>query len=289
MLDNSRQYELLIRPLGRATADEYYYNSAIWIEGREGNTYTIDIRNNSYRKMMFVVSVDGLDVLDGKPAGLDSRGYVVEEHSSINIPGWVLDKQQAADFFFSRSRDTYVNSIGGSAANTGVIGVMVFSEKLDVSWGSLYISHPEMVNLYPNWSGSLLSNTGINNLQASQLTSSVYGSSIANAASSVVDSVRSVNCVSSTICKNTTSSPVSQDIGTGFGEAHEWKTVDVNFVKANPQAPDCMLAIYYNTAKNLEKMGISLRRKNNPSYKANPFPAYSSPSTGCKPPSNWNG
>jgi len=131
MLDNARRYEMIVRPRGRTPADEYYHNGVVWIEGREGNNYTIDIRNNTDRRALFIVSVDGLDVLAGQPAGPSSQGYVVNAHDTVSIPGWKLDDQQAAEFFFSRSRDSYVNAIGGSTSNTGVIGAMVFSEYVE--------------------------------------------------------------------------------------------------------------------------------------------------------------
>jgi len=79
----------------------------------------------------------------------------------------------------------------------------------------------------------------------------------------------------------------SQDVGTGFGHATDWHTNEAQFTKRNPSQPDALIAIYYNTAKNLQKMGIRLKTKHNPSYQANPFPAYASPSNGCPTPSGW--
>ena len=111
MLDSTNSYELLIKPLGRNPADEYYHNNSSWIEGREGNSYTIDIRNNTYNRVLFVISVDGLDIIEGKPAGLNSQGYIVNANSVCSIPGWKLTNTAAAEFFFSRSRDSYVNAI----------------------------------------------------------------------------------------------------------------------------------------------------------------------------------
>lgn len=258
MLDNSRQYELTIRPLGRRSADEYYHEGSIWIEGREGNTYTIDIKNNTYKRMLFVVSVDGLDVLEGKLAGLNSQGYVLNANQTISIPGWKLNNQEAAEFFFSRSRDSYVNAIGGSTTNTGVIGVMIFSEKLP-DYTSL-TTLPYNGYLYPNSTiGVLRADLGMN-ISSSAVSNQVY-----------------------------VSQNLSQDVGTGFGESTTWKTSNTTFEKANSNEPDCILAVYYNTAKNLEKMGIALRRRNDVAHKANPFPTYSSSSPGCKPPRDWQG
>lgn len=270
MLDNYRKYELVVRPLGRTPADEYYFNNAVWIEGREGNSYTIDIKNNSHTRALFIISVDGLDILSGNPAGPDSNGYVLDPYQSINIPGWKINNSEAAEFFFSRSRDSYVNAIGGSTANTGVIGAMIFSEYVRPA--------PHYYN--PNYFQTPLS------LNSQSLYGTAIGSGIASstASDSAYRSIKSGMIASNSM--SVKASSVSQDVGTGFGNKTDWNTTSVSFVKANPSSPDAVLALYYNTAKNLERMGIRLKKKRDISYQANPFPAYT---TGCKPPPDWQG
>lgn len=267
MLDNFRKYELVVRPLGRTPADEYYFNNAVWIEGREGNSYTIDIKNNSHTRALFIISVDGLDILSGNPAGPDSNGYVLNPYQSLSIPGWKINNSEAAEFFFSRSRDSYVNAIGGSTANTGVIGAMIFSEYV--------VPAPTYYN--PNhWSNNPTWTT----------TSQLYGTAIGSAYPTSVDLNATRIAAVASNSMSVKSSGVSQDVGTGFGNKTNWNTSSVGFVKANPNNPDAVLALYYNTAKNLERMGIRLKKKRDISYQANPFPAYT---TGCKPPPDWQG
>jgi len=262
MYDQNRQYELVVRPRGRAQADEYFHNGSIWIEGREGSNYTIDVTNNTAGRVLFVISVDGLDVLDGKPAGLDSQGYMVSPRQTISIPGWRLNDRQAAEFYFSRNRESYVTSIGGSTANTGVIGAMVFAEKHRMAWAS-GVKGVQSWNSHPGVTAGMVDTSWVaRKIAAGQtITSASVGAAMQN-------------------------SMVSQEVGTGFGDATQWQTNQSAFERADPNMPDCILAVYYNTARNLEKMGIRLRRRNDVAYQANPFPAYSS--TGCKPPPGWN-
>lgn len=223
----NRHYELLVRPKNRTAADEYYHQGNVWIEGREGNDYCIELRNHTATPAEFVVSVDGLDVLQGKPAGAHSPGFIVPAFGITVVQGWNINNQQAAAFLFSRKSTSYVNLIGGSTTNTGVIGAMVFAQK-----------PPVLVTRTP-W------------MQNALVASSFSGS-----------------------------------LGTGFGETVNQNLVPQHFEKATPAAPQAILAVYYNTAKNLEKMGIKLRRRRDISYQADPFPAYQS---GCKPPPGWNG
>jgi len=290
MFDTTRQYELTVRPLGRNPADEYFHNGAIWIEGREGNSYTIDLTNRSNHRALFILSVDGLDVLEGKPAGLDSQGYVIPAGQTISVPGWKVNDQQAAEFFFSRSRESYVNSIGGSTTNTGVIGAMVFQEYQDPA-----ISPFDIVRYYSGnstnhntrmYSPIVPNNTWINNSLSAgtPINSATVQAAVANnAMNEAYPCVGEVKTSGGILRQNY----VSQEVGTGFGNATEWQTVSTQFRRNNPTQPDTIMAIYYNTARNLEKMGIRLRRKNDVQYKANPFPAYSSTSPGCPTPPGW--
>lgn len=247
MLAQSRLYELSVRPLGRSTADEYYHNGNTWIEGREGNTYTIQISNNSLNKVMFIVSVDGLDVISGQLAGPNSQGYVLKAGESINIPGWNLNNNSAAEFYFSRTRDSYVNLIGGSTANTGVIGAMVFEEL------ATKLISQKIGDYYHQ-------GTAVNPFQGMPLNTSTRAVA-ASATNAIQDSA---------------------SLGTGFGNSVEWNTNTISFNKE--AQPVEILAIYYNSAKNLERMGIQLRKKRDISYTANPFPKYT---PGCKPPPGW--
>lgn len=276
MLDQLRTYEMTIRPLGRSPADEYFHNGNTWIEGRDGNRYTVDISNHTSTRALFIVSVDGLDVIDGKPAGLDSTGYVIDANSSISIPGWKLNNQEAAEFYFSRGRDSYVNTIGGNTANTGVIGAMVFSE---------YVYKPQYFT-YNN----LLSTGTVDPLSNpfNGMPYTISGKSgLTYAQPSSAGTLRSVSCNNSITASI---NQPQQEIGTGFGDATEWKTNTAQFTRADPNNPDAIIAIYYNTARNLEKMGIRLRKKNNPGYTADPFPGYtSSQNGGCRTPPGWKG
>lgn len=288
MFDSTKRYELTIRPLGRNPADEYYHNGSIWIEGREGNNYTIDLTNRSNHRALFILSVDGLDVLEGKTAGLNSQGYIIAGGQTISVPGWKINNNQAAVFYFSRSRDSYVNSIGGSTTNTGVIGAMVFQEYQEPQQGFTDVATVFPDNGHP---GVPASNHRPSSWVASSIAdkTTIRAAAVQAATANMANSQLSLSTVEPTSRQASNQSYVSQEVGTGFGNATDWQTVTTQFRRNNPTQPDTIMAIYYNTAKNLEKMGINLRRKHDVQYKADPFPAYSSSafSTGCATPPGW--
>lgn len=75
-----------------------------------------------------VVSVDGLDVLDGKPASISKRGYVVAD-GRLQLPGWRLDGDRVAKFCFTAAGDSYSLQSGQGTQNVGCVGVVIFTEQ----------------------------------------------------------------------------------------------------------------------------------------------------------------
>jgi hypothetical protein len=274
MFDPSAQYELAVCPKGRRPADEYYHQGQVWIEGREGSTYTLRFTNRSPNRVLVIFSVDGLDVLKGQPAGHLSEGYVVNGNSTLDIPGWKLDNATAAEFFFSRSNKSYVAKIGGNVNNTGVIGAMVFREAQPVQWtqpltytattGFPYTQPASWGINTSGWNGHPGVPASLNNMSVGSV--SYTGTS-----------TRSVGALSQN---------ASQDVATGFGQATAWNTVNTTFNREHATIPNAIMAIYYDSAKNLQRRGIVLRSKYGTDTSNNPFPAYTS-STGVTPPPGW--
>ncbi len=105
-------------------------NNKKFVIGSSGARYTIVVQNNVPARLEVVVSVDGLDVLDGKDASFSKRGYLVEPHGTIEIDGFRQSMDAVAAFRFGSVRDSYAEKkTGGSSRNVGVIGLAVFNEK----------------------------------------------------------------------------------------------------------------------------------------------------------------
>jgi hypothetical protein len=73
--------------------------------------------------------VDGLDVLDGRPASFSKCGYVIGPRGSLTIPGWRTSMSSVAAFRFAAVPDSYAARKHEDTRNVGVIGVAVFREK----------------------------------------------------------------------------------------------------------------------------------------------------------------
>jgi hypothetical protein len=97
--------------------------------GRKGERYLVRVRNQSGRRAEVVVSVDGRDVVDGRPASFAKRGYLVEPGGEVTIDGYRLNDAAVAAFRFSSVSASYASRMG-DARDVGVIGVAVFPERV---------------------------------------------------------------------------------------------------------------------------------------------------------------
>ncbi len=58
-----------------------------FVVGEEGRRYSIVVRNRSEFHMEVVLSVDGLDVIDGRPASFRKRGYLIRPNGRLAVEG----------------------------------------------------------------------------------------------------------------------------------------------------------------------------------------------------------
>ena len=104
------QFELFILVNGKKVR-EYYHDGKIFIEGKKGSEFTLKFKNNSYQRVLFVPSIDGLSVIDGKEASKNSGGYIVDALRSIEIKGWRTSLDDVASFIFDEKTNSYVNGL----------------------------------------------------------------------------------------------------------------------------------------------------------------------------------
>lgn len=108
--------------------DVHRHRGRQFIVGQPGNEYAIRIRNCSDRRVLAVVSVDGVNVVTGETAAPDQSGYVIDPHGYVTIQGWRKDLERTAAFYFSDPGDAYAARTG-RPDDLGVIGVALFRER----------------------------------------------------------------------------------------------------------------------------------------------------------------
>lgn len=106
----------------------YRHHGRRYVAGEPGNEYAVRIRNCTDRRLLAVVSVDGVNVVSGESASPDQSGYVIEPGGYVNIQGWRKGLDRTAAFYFADPADSYAARTG-RPDDLGVIGVALFRER----------------------------------------------------------------------------------------------------------------------------------------------------------------
>ena len=112
----------------------------MFVIGVAGRRYRLMVHNGTAHRLETVMSVDGLDVIDGSPAGSAKRGYVVDPYSTITVDGFRKSDRDVAAFRFSSVQGSYAVQTGGGA-DVGVIGWAFFAERGSSPWDNQEIEH----------------------------------------------------------------------------------------------------------------------------------------------------
>jgi hypothetical protein len=120
----------------------------IYVVGKAGDRYSLVIRNQTGGRFELVASVDGLDVIDGRPAGLSKRGYILEPQGSVVIDGFRRSDQAVAAFRFGSVRESYAARTSGDR-NVGVIGFAFYAER-GSEWTTDELRRRESADPFPD-------------------------------------------------------------------------------------------------------------------------------------------
>jgi hypothetical protein len=113
-----------------APLDALKVGDRTFVIGHDGERYSIVMTNHTNHRFESVATVDGLDVVNGRPASLDNRGYILAPFARLEIDGFRQSQAAVAAFRFSRTSQSYAAQTSGDR-NVGVIGVAFFSERGD--------------------------------------------------------------------------------------------------------------------------------------------------------------
>jgi len=240
-----------------------YKDGTDWVEAREGNKFVIEVKNSSYNRILAVVSVDGLNIINGKHEDPDkSPGYVIPSHDNIKIPGWKIDKEKVREFYFTNKENSYSRKLGASEENIGVIAAAIFKEKYFWAYANYYpfgyvgnnpYTYPPLTttpiyNPHPEWI-TTCGGTGTTNITYS-----------ANNVSS--GSATSANFLST----STPSNYNPKQLGVGSGNKAGFSTQTTYF---GDKELETILTLYYDNRTGLIMRGIDLFTK---SSLPKPFP-----------------
>ena len=108
---------------------QYRHAGRTWLPGEPGHAYALRLRNTRPQRLLVVLSVDGINAIDGRSAAPDQAGYVLGPWQNLEVSGWRKSLQDVARFEFVDPAASYAARTG-RPGNAGVIGIAVFAERI---------------------------------------------------------------------------------------------------------------------------------------------------------------
>ncbi len=267
------------------------YRKEHYIEVPPEGAYVIRVYNDSHRRRMCVLSVDGVNVVNGENAGYEGPGYVMNPWQTADIPGFRRDAGEVAAFTFSAKEQSYAAQTGRGISNVGVIGVAVFDEKLvvKVPVPRVEIHHwpksPAPVTLGPSFTYTTTSTQdGWVTMDGGELIPDM----------GVIDSNPTASTFSCSTETSVTGAPqfcgvsfqaqtqAVNAVGTAYGAKKSFITSTTDFTRSSKK-PAQILTFRYGTTDQLRSWGVPVNEQN---LQPNTFPA-SQPAVAAPP--GWNG
>lgn len=243
------------------------HRGKVYVEAPWNKDFELRITCRGYERYLAVCSVDGLSIMNGRPASSRDSGYVIE-NGSITIPGFRLDQDNVAHFRFGDKSASYANLMG-HPRNVGVIGVKLYA---DADRRSYVVPYP--------YSPHILEYRG-NRLHGGPAPHSSDGSGSGPTFGD--EQARSERLGAARLQKlPAMSSSLDHDMGTEFGARTNYNTRDISF---NRGAIVASFSIEYASHDKLVSAGILPIYRNVVAPPVpDPFPADS-----CPPPPGWRG
>ena len=274
----------------------YRHKGQVYAEVPETGPYQIRVRNRSHKRKLVVVSVDGVNVVNGEDAGFDGDGYVLRPYETLDIPGFRRDDGTVAAFTMEEKENSYAAQTGRGTSNVGVIGVAVFDEKVQTQ--APFIIRQDHYHYPPSspwngwpprigspfqkgdWSYTYSTNSDADSLELCNSHTETVCSTAGD------DGVPNMTyCSDVGVAGGQVNSASIKDVGTAYGEEVEFHTMDVEFERATDK-PNRIFDIRYATRERLREWGVPVDRKP-PKSAPNPFPA--SVGASVPPPPGWEG
>lgn len=222
----------------------YRHDGRLYVAGTPGNRYAVVLRNRTGGRLLTIVSVDGLNVLNGQTASTDQSGYVLHPGQEAGISGWRKSMDEVAAFYFTALPDSYAARTD-RPQNVGVIGVAVYREAAPVV--------PPPVGL---------------STREEKSTASADGAA-ANEAGTPAASAGQARAPAPAVADQAAARKSESRLGTGHGERVSAPTQFTDFRRAS-ETPAEVIKIYYDSYARLVAQGIIPRAK--PQPVPEPFP-----------------
>lgn len=272
---SSLLFQLKVLVNGRPV-QEYRKNDRTYVEGRAGSRFELELVNLTSNRILVHPNIDGISAMTGKDASRNdnSTGYVLRPLATTVIPGWRLNDEETAEFFFAGAGKSYAEGSGRGKKNRGVIACTVWKERVrrDITRSAgpvINCSLDDLSGAEPVGAGAAYSSQ----VEEEYCSRNFAGQEI---------STCSVRPRSRKMAQSRKS--IQQNLGAGFGDRVDHQVSMTSFVSES-DTPAAAAIVYYDDLEGLQSKGLKIR-PGRPHHepRPDPFPQ----DAGCRPPRGWN-
>lgn len=134
-----QNYELNIQNKGK-TYKQFNVEDDLFIGVGKNEEFEVVFKNNTSNNVQVRLSLDGTDLLTGKPASTSITGemWYVAARDTLTLKAWPESSSGGAKFIFSDSKDSVAVHTHGNMSGRGIIAAAVYTEKYNYVAGPVY-------------------------------------------------------------------------------------------------------------------------------------------------------
>ncbi len=232
----------------------FHHDGRSYVLGTVGERYAIVVSNPTPRRVEAVISIDGLDAIDGTAADyVHKRGYILPAYGDATIEGFRTSLDQVATFRFSSVADSYAGRLG-QARDVGVIGVAFFAERAPIA-----IAPPPSsprISPYDDWEGRSRAGGGTPHATSAAPARKAGEAPTPSPRAPASGAGDATEGSSNGALAGRDRQAERRGLGTEFGEARESHVGETSFTRANATSPSEVAAFRYNDRAGLIALGI---------------------------------
>jgi hypothetical protein len=264
---------------GGRTLPTFDHRGRTYVLGSLGERYLLRFRNGTGRRVEVVASVDGRDVLDGRPAALEKRGYIVEPWGELTVDGFRVSQESVAAFRFSSVARSYA-ARKGDARDVGVVGLAVFPERRPrpVAQAPRVPAPDESYGGYSPYGAAPGRSAGAPGAARDEAESRLAEAPPAPAPEA--------GGVASAPQQKRSQRP---GLGTEFGEEHLSHVESTSFERASAR-PEAVLTFRYDDREGLLALGVDVdgrRWRGDEAWRREHASPFRADAAWCEPPAGW--
>ena len=247
-----------VQVLVEGQAAPLYFAPGRWdrryFQALRGRNYALRVHNRTDRRVGVLISVDGLNVVNGERSKLrrNEAMYVLDPWETATIRGWRTSLEQVRQFVFVDEERSYAERTGQANGDMGWIRVLAFEERRAVAW----FGQPEVRSLLGDARGGW-ADDGLRERESRDAKPQAAEVPAAGAERVQKDEMNAPRSAEKSLAEGRAAAPQADAYpGTGWGERRQDLVRETSFVAAATAGDH--LVFRYEYASSLRALGIAL-------------------------------